>query len=393
LKEAEDKLKNFQSIFEENKQVILKEKCTDCTNAIKNTLTQQIEIVSLNEKLEEIEIDLEDKNEQIQALKEELEMNKIKVNEINDQKDKDSEREWRFLKMINVKIEHLHKVITMLENETKTKEISLKNMNNIMKNLYRRRKQIAKNYKENDTIKSFNFNINRSININIYHSHSKSNPEHKAKNPQFAPIRTESLSNFKKNNVFNNSINSNIHSPNSQTFHEKNTKSFYVSPFQMRKNEESNEKNTNKETNKKNEEKILFLESENKDLKDEIEKIKKELIDDIAYKENKIQNLVDKISDLEDINYKLTYFNKDKKTFALLEKQVKELTIEFEKVYTENQKLKKREKEKDAKIEEQNQTIKKLEEKIANMNNPELSFANKGFAHKLMDYNIGNYLR
>ncbi len=55
---------------------------------------------------------------------------------------------------------------------------------------------------------------------------------------------------------------------------------------------------------------------------------------DFEYKEKKVIELVGKVSDLEDENYKLVHFNKDKdkKKFYMMEKQVKELTNEMQKV-------------------------------------------------------------
>lgn len=55
---------------------------------------------------------------------------------------------------------------------------------------------------------------------------------------------------------------------------------------------------------------------------------------DFEYKEKKIVDMINKISDLEDENYKLLHFNKDKdkKKYIMMEKQVKEFTNEMQRV-------------------------------------------------------------
>jgi hypothetical protein len=55
---------------------------------------------------------------------------------------------------------------------------------------------------------------------------------------------------------------------------------------------------------------------------------------DFEYKEKKIVDMINKISDLEDENYKLLNFNKDKdkKKYIMMEKQVKEFTNEMQRV-------------------------------------------------------------
>ena len=59
---------------------------------------------------------------------------------------------------------------------------------------------------------------------------------------------------------------------------------------------------------------------------------------DFAYKENQILELHNKISDLEDEQFRLLHFNKDKdkKKFHAMEVQIKQFTNELQKVKINN---------------------------------------------------------
>ena len=107
------------------------------------------------------------------------------------------------------------------------------------------------------------------------------------------------------------------------------------------KNEKEKEKennfNKNREReliNKELEEKILMYENKIKNLNKEFEEYKIKSFEDFSYKEKKLLDLINKINDLEDENYRIIHCNKDvdKKKFLLMEKKTKELTMDFQKV-------------------------------------------------------------
>ena len=57
-------------------------------------------------------------------------------------------------------------------------------------------------------------------------------------------------------------------------------------------------------------------------------------MEDFAYKEKKMMDLINKISDLEDENFRIIHNTKDfdKKKYFLIEKKIKDLTLELERV-------------------------------------------------------------
>ena len=63
-----------------------------------------------------------------------------------------------------------------------------------------------------------------------------------------------------------------------------------------------------------------------------IENEKSDFLKDLSYKDKQILKLHEKINELEDMNFKLTNFNKDKKKFYAMEIQAKELTNAFQQV-------------------------------------------------------------
>jgi len=66
----------------------------------------------------------------------------------------------------------------------------------------------------------------------------------------------------------------------------------------------------------------------------EYEDYKIKALEDFAYKEKKLMDLINKISDLEDENFRIIHNNKDtdKKKYLLMEKKTKDLTLELQKV-------------------------------------------------------------
>ena len=98
----------------------------------------------------------------------------------------------------------------------------------------------------------------------------------------------------------------------------------------------------------------------------EFDNYKQKSMRDFSYKENKIVELIGKISDLEDENYKILHLNKDnmsKKKFIVMEKQIQTFAVEMQKLLTENKKLTRKIREKDSQIFLLEKEIKELKEK------------------------------
>lgn len=99
----------------------------------------------------------------------------------------------------------------------------------------------------------------------------------------------------------------------------------------------------------------------------ELEQYKKTTMDDFAKKEQKMLSLVNRVSDLEDENYRLlnSTKDKDKKRLAVAEKQVKELSSEIHKVLDESKKLKVLNEKKDQENKNYVIRVKELENQLA----------------------------
>ena len=98
----------------------------------------------------------------------------------------------------------------------------------------------------------------------------------------------------------------------------------------------------------------------------EFDNYKQKSMRDFSYKENKIVELIGKISDLEDENYKILHLNKDnmsKKKFIVMEKQIQTFAVEMQKLLTENKKVTRKIREKDSQIFLLEKEIKELKEK------------------------------
>jgi regulator of replication initiation timing len=80
------------------------------------------------------------------------------------------------------------------------------------------------------------------------------------------------------------------------------------------------------------------------DVIQQFDEYKNQNILDFSTKEQKTIELINKISDLEDQNFKLIHFSKDsyKKKYSLMDKQIKQFTLQVQQLLTENSELKKK---------------------------------------------------
>jgi hypothetical protein len=185
------------------------------------------------------------------------------------------------------------------------------------------------NYDCQSMCTDYDYNTNsRNLENNI-------NISYKNNNDNINNIENEKdlISNYQPNNYFNcNSANlKEIINNQRQTILNLATKykkiEYVLFTF---KNEKENILNKNKEL----EEKILIYEKKIIDLNKDYEDYKIKSFEDFSYKEKKLLDLINKINDLEDENYRIIHCNKDidKKKYLLMEKKTKELTMDFQKV-------------------------------------------------------------
>lgn len=114
------------------------------------------------------------------------------------------------------------------------------------------------------------------------------------------------------------------------------------------------------------------------ELKDaEYKTYKSKTIDDFAIKEQMTVALINKINDLEDQNYKLLNYNKDtvKKKFIIMDKQIKQFTIDLQKYFEENNRLKTALNNKESELTQVKNELNKMQKPMLNEPNMNMSFA------------------
>jgi hypothetical protein len=98
----------------------------------------------------------------------------------------------------------------------------------------------------------------------------------------------------------------------------------------------------------------------------------------------KTMELINKISNLEDENYKLIHFSKDtfKKKFSVMDKQIKQFTMEMQKLIGENKELKKIVNKKNEEANNLQIKISELENKISTLFKPN-NINQKGYKNNI----------
>lgn len=188
--------------------------------------------------------------------------------------------------------------------------------------------------------KHLSFNSTNTVNVNI-------------KNISEDSFIVHSDESFDLENQIQSTFNKNTNADDVNTILQKQRKTITDLAYEYKilkdvlsnKNKEFYEKeeilNKNSENILKNENQIREYEYTIEQLRNQIKEKDNQLethklmsMKEFEYKEKKIVDLINKINDLEDDNYKLVHFNKDKdkKKFYLMEKQIKEFTIEMQKV-------------------------------------------------------------
>ena len=125
---------------------------------------------------------------------------------------------------------------------------------------------------------------------------------------------------------------------------------------------------------KKNVELEYIIKSLNEKLFEKDKKLqedKEKSLQDIAFKEEKIQNLANLIGDLEDENYRLKHLGKDnitKTKIIMMEKQITTFATEFQKKDQKNKELENKVKQQEAKINKLNKENKMLQNNLEFLN-------------------------
>jgi hypothetical protein len=126
---------------------------------------------------------------------------------------------------------------------------------------------------------------------------------------------------------------------------------------------------------KKNVELEYIIKSLNEKLFEKDKKLqedKEKSLQDIAFKEEKIQNLANLIGDLEDENYRLKHLGKDNMTKAkiiMMEKQITTFATEFQKKDQKNKELENKVKQQEAQINKLSKENKMLQNNLEFLNN------------------------
>ena len=135
---------------------------------------------------------------------------------------------------------------------------------------------------------------------------------------------------------------------------------------------------------KEKEEVIKELNEKNYTLSVNYDAYKRKTLDDFSKKEMKTMELINKISNLEDENYKLIHFSKDtfKKKFSVMDKQIKQFTMEMQKLIGENKELKKIVNKKNEEANNLQIKISELENKISTLFKPN-NINQKGYKNNI----------
>ena len=132
------------------------------------------------------------------------------------------------------------------------------------------------------------------------------------------------------------------------------------------------------------EEVIKELNEKNYTLSVNFDGYKRKTLDDFSKKEMKTMELINKISNLEDENYKLIHFSKDtfKKKFSVMDKQIKQFTMEMQKLIGENKELKRMINKKNEEANNLQIKISELENKISTLFKPN-NINQKGYKNNI----------
>jgi kinesin family protein 5 len=409
IKELEDKIKKYESTKgrlntedtnfsdDNNNNVRLKtvgeldeknDKCDKCEKYINELMNKRVEILTLSEQIDDLEKDKEDleceineKCQEIYALKENNFLCEAKDKLLIDEQGK-------LFEDITLKIDTFNLFnLKMKGFVEKIKNLFDKECQNINKDIF---SQIESCIKESfniisleqqncnevlDLVNNEGNNLNnskvssKSVNLgnkggNFSFSEDVKSEKQVKNNNDNENDNNENEKNNNKNNNEKNKLDENIEKDNITNL--KNDESIKENEMKELLLEKDNLKALNEKLTlekyqteviinklneqiieiskklKEKEEVIKELNEKNYTLSVNYDAYKRKTLDDFSKKEMKTMELINKISNLEDENYKLIHFSKDtfKKKFSVMDKQIKQFTLEMQKLIGENKELK-----------------------------------------------------
>ena len=381
-------------------------KCEKCESYLNEIMNQKVELLTLQEEIDNLTLDKEDLEKEIKDKCNEI----YELNEKNflcEAKDKMIiEDERKAFDNIQLKVEtfsllnqrkknHIEQIkSSLISNKTSLNEKSysfmincIKELSNIIMLERQNSNEILQIINGNDVednvghtsaksstmVSNINFNINRNISINVNYG---------AKSANASPKRSSSRSSSSHNNRRS------IKVTTLTTERDKLIKELEERNKELKELNEKLEleKIENEIILKKQNEKIEEMTYKIKE-KDEVvqelneklcnnsinfEQYKQKTLEDFQTKEMKMMELINKISDLEDENYKLIHFNKDtyKKKYSAMDKQIKQFTKEMQKLISDNSSLQNQLSKKNKEINDLSVKVSELESKVIKVFTP-----------------------
>jgi kinesin family protein 5 len=253
--------------------------------------------------------------------------------------------------------------------------INLNYNKNININITGKNRKNYKQYRQSDRSKSVNFSAG---DINSVNKSTSSVKNVLSLSTEIFEDNNETSSAFECSSPINEKV-TNVIRNQRKTIIDLTTEYHNVKQQLSNIKKESHEKelilSKNTEDIIKTEYKVREYESRIKELEERLEKqtvefeeYKTKSIADFKYKEEKLIQLYDKVSDLEEANYRLVHFNKDKdkKKYFQMEKQIGTLTIELQKLMSDNGRLKDM-------LNKRDEEVKKLYTRVNDLENKLLS--------------------
>jgi kinesin family protein 5 len=353
--------------------------CPNCEKYKTELMNKRVELITLNENIEDLtrekedlEIEVKEKCNEIFNLNEKIFLSEAKDKLIMDD-------EAKLFDEISIKLEtftffnqkkqkYLEDIKTLVNNNIK--EQNIKKINNYLNEILSIIHLDSKNYKELLNLISNNSDSENSSTHFASHSggnlnnkidedfkiHEKKNSDNT--NDSFSKSKHSSLMRSKNSIKINNNNSFEILNKDHEEINaykdllsENDTLKNLNENYQLEKyqNEILIKKLNDqiKDFNKKISDKEEIIKDLNGKLCDVIQQFdeyKNQNILDFSTKEQKTIELINKISDLEDQNFKLIHFSKDsyKKKYSLMDKQIKQFTLQVQQLLTENNELKKK---------------------------------------------------
>lgn len=437
LEKTKGKIEEIVNDEQENKEIpgrvktlgdTLGKKCENCDNYISEIMNQKVELLTLQEEIDNLNLDKEDLEKEIKEKCNEIYALNEKVF-LCEAKDKLLiEDEVKIFDGIQIKMETFSLFNQKKKNFIEQiKSSIITNKNNISENSYSLimnaikellgvlmlEKQNAKEVlqilngneneesghsscKSSNMVTNINFNLNKNISINVNYGPKSANSSPKFSSTPSTPKKKMSNDKdvlLKQKDYIQelNDMNKELKASCEQLTLEK-----YQNEIIQKKQSETIDEMISK-INEKDE---VIQELNEKLCNNSInfEQYKQKMMEDFSKKEEKMMELINKISDLEDENYKLIHFNKDtyKKKFSAMDKQIKQFTLEMQKLMNENKSLKTQINKKNDEINNLSVKISQLESKVIQVFTPKspnelkiISFKNQNQTNN-NDVSFGN---